>query len=232
MPAHAYRLIVFDYDGTLVDSQHNIVAAMGEAFAACGLPEPPAAAVRRVVGLSLESALEELLEEKVQSALPRVAQTYRDIFLAKRQRADFHEPLFADVRETLLGLNEPEVRLGIATGKAMRGLRASLEWHRLSGLFVTLQTADRHPSKPHPAMLREAMAEAGAEAEETVVVGDTSFDMAMARSENVAAIGVSYGYHGADDLRRAGAAAIIDGMRELPTALAALAPSGGDARSR
>ena len=205
---------------------------MGDAFAACGLPEPSATAVRRVVGLSLEAALEELLGEDAQSALPKVAQTYRDTFQTMRLHTEFHEPLFADVRETLLCLNEPQVRLGIATGKAMRGLKISLERHQLSNLFVTLQTADRHPSKPHPAMLRQAMAEAGAEAEETVVVGDTSFDMAMARSENVTAVGVSYGYHGADDLRRAGAAAIIDGMRELPAALAALSPSGGDARSQ
>ena len=232
MPAHAYRLIVFDYDGTLVDSQHNIVAAMGEAFTASGLPAPPATAVRQVVGLSLEAALEELLGEQAQSALPRVAQAYRDSFLAMRLHTEFHEPLFEDVRETLLGLNQPDVSLGIATGKAMRGLRASLERHQISGLFVTLQTADRHPSKPHPAMLRQAMAEAGAEAQETVLVGDTSFDMAMARSAEVAAIGVSYGYHGAEDLRRAGAAAIIDAMRELPAALSALAPADEEPQPR
>ncbi len=231
MPVHAYRLIVFDYDGTLVDSQYNIIAAMGEAFTACGLPQPPPAEVRRVVGLSLEAALEELLGEEAQSALPKVAQTYRDTFLAMRLQSEFEEPLFADVRETLVSLNRPDVRLGIATGKAMRGLQASLDRHRLSGLFVTLQTADRHPSKPHPAMLRQAMAEAGAEPQETVLVGDTSFDMAMARSANVAAVGVSYGYHGEDELRRAGAVAIIDAMRELPATLAALAPRSSSASS-
>ena len=231
MPDHAYRLIVFDYDGTLVDSQYNIIAAMAEAFAACGLPEPTPAAVRQVVGLSLEAALERLLGEEAHGDLPRVAQTYRDAFLAMRLQAEFEEPLFADVRETLAGLNAPDVRLGIATGKAMRGLRASLERHQLSGLFVTLQTADRNPSKPHPAMLHQAMAEAGVEARETVLVGDTSFDMAMARSADVAAVGVSYGYHGADELRRAGAAAIIDAMRELPATLAALAPGCGTAPS-
>ncbi len=231
MPDHAYRLIVFDYDGTLVDSQYNIIAAMGEAFTACGLQEPTPAAVRQVVGLSLEAALEQLLGEEAHGDLPRVAQTYRDTFLSMRLQAEFEEPLFADVLETLAGLNAPDVRLGIATGKAMRGLRASLERHQLSGLFVTLQTADRNPSKPHPAMLRQAMAEAGVEARETVLVGDTSFDMAMARSADVAAVGVSYGYHGADELRRAGAAAIIDAMRELPATLAALAPGSATASS-
>lgn len=229
MPAHPFSLVVFDYDGTLVDSQHSIVAAMAQAFAAAGLSEPSAAAVRRVVGLSLETAIGELLEESDRAALPTIAAGYREAFLAMRQHADFDEPLFPGVRETLANLNEPNVCLGIATGKAMRGLQASLERHDLASFFVTLQTADRHPGKPHPAMLRQAMAEAGAEPGETVVVGDTSFDMAMARSAGVAAVGVSYGYHGAEMLRGAGAAGIIDALSELPTMLAFL---GGSDRER
>ncbi len=227
MTSHPYRLVVFDYDGTLVDSQHSILTAMAEAFGACGLKAPSAGAVRRVVGLSLDTAIEELLGEGDRSALPEIAEAYRNAFLAMRQQADFHEPLFPGVRETLSLLNQPEVCLGIATGKAMRGLQASLERHEIGSYFVTLQTADRNPGKPHPAMLRRAMAEAGAEPEETVVVGDTSFDMAMGRSAGVAAIGVSYGYHPVEELRQAGAEAIIDSIAELPTALSASRNAAG-----
>ncbi len=219
--AHPYRLVVFDYDGTLVDSQHSILAAMAEAFGACGLTPPLAGAVRRVVGLSLDTAIEELLGEGDRKKMPEIAEAYRNAFLTMRQRADFHEPLFPGVRETLSLLNQPEVCLGIATGKAMRGLQASLERHEIAAFFVTLQTADRNPGKPHPAMLQRAMAEAGVEPEETVVVGDTSFDMAMGRSAGVTAVGVSYGYHPVEELRQAGAETIIDSIAELPAVLSA-----------
>jgi len=220
---HGFRLIVFDYDGTLVDSQHAILHAMTAGFAAAGLPAPEAAAVRGVVGLSLEIAVARLCPDPQDGVtVNRVADAYRAAFLSLRSRPEYHEPLFPGVRETLAALDRPAVCLGIATGKARRGLLASLERHGFAHHFVTLQTADDGPGKPHPAMLRRAMAEAGAAPEETVLIGDTSFDMEMAVNAGVPGLGVSWGYHAPEDLTASGAVRVIDSFAELPPRLEAL----------
>jgi phosphoglycolate phosphatase len=225
---HRFQLIVFDYDGTLVDSQHAILRGMIESFTAQGLVPPDAAAVRQVIGLSLESAVARLLPDPRDTGLvARVAEKYRQAFLALRSAADYHEPLFPGVRETLVSLDKNGVRLGIATGKARRGLNASLERHQLGQHFATLQTVDSAPGKPDPEMLYLAMAEAGTAPGETVMIGDTSYDMTMAANAGVAAVGVSWGYHDPEELRRCGAAAIADDFASLPVTLSGL--SGGGA---
>ena len=221
--AQGFQLIVFDYDGTLVDSQHMIVRAMHDAFAAEGLAGPPLEAVRRVVGLSLDMAIAKLLPDPGDRGLGlRVAEGYRQAFLGLRTAEDHSEPLFPGARETLAALERDGLRLGIATGKARRGLLASLEHHGLAEHFVTLQTADVAAGKPHPEMLERAMSEAGAAPHETVMVGDTSFDMFMAGSAGVTGIGVAWGYHDPEELRQSGAAAIVEDFAALPPALAAL----------
>jgi len=217
---HGFRLILFDYDGTLVDSQRAILHAMAAGFAAADLPAPEATAVRRVVGLNLEIAVSRLCPDPRDGAtVNRVADAYRAAFQALRARPDYHEPLFPGVREALAALDRPEVCLGIATGKARRGLLASLERHSLEHRFVTLQTADDGPGKPHPAMLQRAMAETGAAPAETVLIGDTSFDMEMAVNASVPGLGVSWGYHAPEELSASGAAAIIESFAELPLRL-------------
>ena len=168
-----WRLIVFDFDGTLVDSQHNIVRIMQHAFDSAGLDAPTPDAVRRTVGLTLGTAVETLLGEELVERAVEVAEHYRKEATAYRSGPDFHEPLYPGARETVLALDRPEMRLGIATGKHMRGLSFSLDHHGLRPHFVTLQTADRGPGKPDPFMLTEAMAEAGCASEETVMIGDT-----------------------------------------------------------
>ncbi len=220
---HRFQLIVFDYDGTLVDSQHLIARAMADGFVAHGLAPPPIEAVRRVVGLTLERAVANLLPDPgdVLTAA-RVADGYRQAFFALRSAPDCHEPLFPGVRETLLRLGQGEVRLGIATGKARRGLLASLERHGLEQHFVTLQTADVAAGKPDPEMLHQAMSEAGTAPGETVLIGDTTFDMEMAGNAGIAAIGVAWGYHEPKDLRQSGAAAIVESFAEIPDALSEL----------
>lgn len=223
--AHNFQLIVFDYDGTLVDSQHMILRAMTEAFGARNLDVPPPEAVRRVVGLSLDIAVAKLLPDPEDGAIAAgVAESYREAFLALRTAPDYHEPLFPGAREALMHLGQDGVRLGIATGKARRGLLASLERHGLMHHFVTLQTADVAAGKPHPEMLERAMGEAGALPDETVVVGDTSYDMFMARNAGTTGIGVAWGYHEREELRQSGAAAIVESFPELPRTLAALRP--------
>ena len=220
---HRFQLVVFDYDGTLVDSQHMIVRAMHKAFTTEGLEGPPLEAVRRVVGLNLDLAIAKLLPDPHDHATGvRVAESYRQAFLALRTAPDYHEPLFPGAREVLGELDHAGVRLGIATGKARRGLLASLEQNGLAPHFVTLQTADIAAGKPHPEMLERAMAEAGAGPGETAMIGDTSFDMFMAGSAGVTGIGVAWGYHDPEELRQSGAAAILKSFAELPPTLAAL----------
>jgi len=223
---HAFRLIVFDFDGTLVDSQHAISEAMGLAFVEIGLAPPANEDVRRVVGLNLEVAISRLLPETVgKDGLRRAATRYREAFFEIRTRHDFDEPLFPGVHEALTSLNTPDVCLAIATGKSRRGLMAGLERHTLSDFFVTLKTADDGPGKPHPAILEDAMAEVGATPEETVVIGDTSFDMAMARNAGAMGIGAGWGYHTPRELLDAGAAQVLEAFAQVPGALVSLRPS-------
>ena len=225
---HPFRLIVFDFDGTLVDSLRFIVTAMTRAFEDQGFPAPAPEAVRRIVGLRLEAAVARLLSGSQDpgpehlAAAERIAAAYRVAFQDLRARSLVDEPLFPGVRETLTLLNRPEVCLGIATGKGRHGLVSSLERHDLSALFVTLQTADDGPGKPHPEILQRAMSEVGAGPEQTVVIGDTSYDMEMAANAGVRAIGVGWGYHPAYELRASGAARVIERLSELPASLANL----------
>lgn len=213
---HPFRLIVFDFDGTLVDSQDGIFQAMAEAFSAKALPKPEKQAVRRVVGLPLETAVACLLPEDSGEAMAQeVAEGYRAAFVNLRSRTDYHEPLFSGAREALEALDQADVCLGIATGKGRRGLLISLERLGLSRHFATLQTADDAPGKPNPEVLRRAMAETGAEPNETVLIGDTTFDMETAYNAGVCALGVSWGYHEREELLASGAVQVLDSFADL-----------------
>lgn len=202
------RLAVFDCDGTLIDSQINICVAMEAAFARSGIAAPTRTQIRRIVGLSLVEAVAVLLPEADPELHTHVAADYKQAFHSLRANGLIDEPLFDGIAGVLATLVDDGWLLGVATGKSDRGLAFALDHHGLSGHFVTLQTADRHPSKPHPSMVATAMAEAGAEPTTTVVIGDTSFDIAMALSAGTRALGVAWGYHDVADLVRAGAHAI------------------------
>lgn len=212
------KLIVFDCDGTLVDSQANIVHAMEAAFIDHGLQPPDPHVTRRVVGLSLVQAMHRLLPEAEPDLHDQMAESYKRAFHALRGQGQVDEPLYGGIAELLDGLEERGYLLGVATGKSDRGLGFCLQHHGLASRFVTLQTADRHPSKPHPGMLIAAIAEAGAGPGTTMMIGDTSFDMAMGRSAGVHSVGVTWGYHEAGELREAGAHDVI----EQPAGLLAL----------
>ena len=209
-------LAVFDCDGTLVDSQHAILACMTAAFVGDGLAAPDAEAVRRVIGLPLAQCMARLAPEEPEPRQARLTEAYKHAFFALRQRPDHHEPMFDGAVAALDALEADGYLLGIATGKARRGLLAVLERHGLAHRFETLQTADSGPGKPDPTMLRRAMAETGAAAADTVMVGDTTFDMLMAHSAGVHAIGVGWGYHPAAELIAAGADALVNRFDELP----------------
>ncbi len=218
------RLVVFDCDGTLVDSQHTIIEGMRRAFEASGLTAPRAAAVRRTVGLSLGEAVAALHPEGGAADRAMLERKLRTVFAEIRRRPDRQPALFPGAAETIETLDEAGDLLGVATGMSRRGLHDTLDRFGLRDRFVTLQTADDAPSKPHPGMLHRAMAEAGATARATVFVGDTTFDMAMAVNAGVVPIGVGWGYHGVDELRMAGARLVVDSFAGLVDAIAELRP--------
>ncbi len=211
----AQRLAIFDCDGTLVDSQHNICRAMETCFAAAGLDPPEAARTRQVVGLSLTEAMRELLPEAETDFHEELATLYREAFTEMRRRGLPEEPLFEGVRPLVESLASDGWLLGIATGKSDRGVQLCLAGHDIASHFVTIQTADRHPSKPHPSMIDAALAETGLEADAAVMIGDTSYDMEMGRAARVRAIGVAWGYHSPDRLMAAGADFVARHPREL-----------------
>ena len=209
------RLAIFDCDGTLVDSQRNIIMAMDDAFAQAKLDPPGRVATLRVVGLSLIEAMQVLLPEADAAFHTAMAENYKQAFWRLRGNRLVEEPLYDGIVDAIDALETDGWLLGVATGKSDRGLAICLDHHGLTKRFVTLQTADRHPSKPHPSMIETAMAEAGASPETTIMIGDTSFDMMMARAAGVRALGVAWGYHSAGDLHAAGAHAVINLPREI-----------------
>jgi phosphoglycolate phosphatase len=157
----ALRLVIFDCDGTLVDSQHAIVSAMTAAFGAEGLAAIPAARVRRVVGLPLVEAIAELAPDLSSDSHERIAEAYKDAHIAARGTGAGIEPLFDGIADALVRLEGAGFLLGVATGKGSRGLRHTLDLHGLAGRFATLQTADLCPGKPRPDMVLRALAETG-----------------------------------------------------------------------
>ncbi len=217
-----YRLVIFDCDGTLVDSQHNIIAAMTTAWRDAGLPAPDPAAVRRQVGLTLEIAVARMLPEAAPDQVQKLADSYRRIVNGLRSGVGLDEPLFDGVRDLIDALSVPEIFLGVATGKNYRGLEHTLATHGLRERFHTLQTGDRCRSKPDPEMVLKAAEETGVSPWDSVVIGDTSFDMEMARAAGATAIGVGWGYHPPEELMAAGAQAVIDAPRQLIDCLQSL----------
>jgi phosphoglycolate phosphatase len=213
------RLAIFDCDGTLVDSQHMIVAAMNDAFAQVQLQPPTRAATLAVVGLSLVKAMATLLPDAGSAMHSAMTEQYKQAFWRLRGKGLVDEPLYDGIAELIAALVRDGWLLGVATGKSDRGLALCLAHHGLGDQFVTLQTADRHPSKPHPSMIEAAMADAGAVPQTTVMIGDTSYDMMMARTAGTRALGVSWGYHPASALHAAGAHAVADYPADLITLL-------------
>jgi phosphoglycolate phosphatase len=206
----ANKLAIFDCDGTLVDSGATIYAALKASFEENGLDVPPPSVSRRVIGLSLTEAIAALLPGEPFERHVALAEDYKRAFMGLRQAGQVEEPLFDGVLQLLDALEHDGWLLAVATGKSDRGLKHCLESHDIHARFVSLQTADRHPSKPHPSMVEQAIADAGAAPGLTIVVGDTSFDMAMAVNAGATGIGAAWGYHDADDLIEAGAVAVAE----------------------
>lgn len=217
------RLAVFDVDGTLVDSQHHIVTTMQLSAQLQGLTPPSPAAIRRIIGLSLNEAVARLFPAQTEREWQAVVTHYKEGFAELRRQPETMMPLFPGMRDLLLTLGSSGWRLAVATGNSKRGLQSILDFHGLAGMFVSLQTADDNPGKPHPAMLSRAIAEAGCSADRAAMIGDTSYDMQMGRELGTARIGVAWGYHSTEELLQAGAQLVVENSLAL---LEALEPVG------
>lgn len=211
------RLVLFDVDGTLVDSQGAIVGAMTVAFTGLGLPVPPREEILSIVGLSLPVAVAQLVPHLTDDLQAAVVAGYKAAYKVAREAGGAaHSPLYPGASDVLEVLNAvPEYLLGVATGKSQRGLDELIKAHQLT-CFVTRQVADHHPSKPHPSMVMTAMAETGVAPEQTVMIGDTSYDIDMGRAAGVTTIAVDWGFHPAD---RLGADHVISRFDQLPPLL-------------
>jgi phosphoglycolate phosphatase len=214
-------LVVFDVDGTLVDSQAHILASMAGAFAALGREAPGRAETLSIVGLSLPVAMARLAPDAPAGDLEALVEAYKATFMSIRVSGEDASPLYPGTRVMLDGLSvKPDLLLGLATGKSRRGLQHLVEAHGLATYFATQQVADDHPSKPHPSMLHACLSEAGAGAGRAVMVGDTEFDIEMGRAAGFCTVGVTWGYHGLE--RLAAADRLISNWSELPGVLAEL----------
>lgn len=214
-------LIIFDVDGTLVDSQNTIFHGLQVGFEAVGLPMPDRKTALSIVGRSLEEAFSDLVGEAHREKVPAMAEAYRQAKWARRAEGLEIDPLYPGAREAVERLHARDAfLLGIATGKALRGVKHMQDTHGLNGKFATIQTADTSPSKPHPDMIERALSETGVLPERSVMIGDTAFDMAMAKSAGIGTIGVTWGYHDHSRLAAEGADRIIHGFDDLDDALA------------
>jgi phosphoglycolate phosphatase len=213
-PSKAELLILFDLDGTLVDGQHAIYATFAAVFPQFGYEAPRRDAVRAIIGRSLPKAIGDLLGEDA-PIMPMV-EAYKDHFTRMRQAPDYSEALYDDADRIIRALaGNPRLALGTATGKALRGVNWLVERNGWQGLFATYQAADTAASKPAPDMVLNACAATGILPEKTVMVGDSIYDMEMARDAGAYGVGVSWGYGEPSDLTRSGAQVIINQFKEL-----------------
>lgn len=210
------KLVIFDVDGTLVDSQAHITGAMARAFEGAGLTAPDRAQVLEIVGLSVPEAIAVLAPGQATQAQSHLAQAFKSAYAEMRHDPSTLSPLYPGARDALDALAaRDDVMLAVATGNSRRGLAHVIELHGFDRLFQSRQTADGHPSKPHPAMIEACLNETGTERADAVMIGDTVFDMEMAAAARVTGLGVDWGYHDAASLRAARAADVLTRYDDL-----------------
>ncbi len=214
------RLVIFDADGTLVDSQAIIHAAMQESFVTHGHEPLPIESTRSIIGLTLNVAISKLLERPLDDHINKMTETYKSHYLELLKKPEMHASLYDGISKVLADLAEQdETLIAIATGKSRRGLNALIETHKLNDKLVASRCADECPSKPHPAMILECCEIAGCQTSQTVMIGDASFDMQMAVNADCPSIGVTWGYQPRQVLIETGASMTIDKPSEIVAAI-------------
>lgn len=211
------KLVLFDCDGTLVDSAKLIHEVMARTFVEFGHTRPEFASTKSIIGLTLDIAIARMQgKDEIDSEARAMTAHYKSIFGGVRSEAGFQEPLFDGIQVVIDQLAErEEMLIGAVTGKSRRGLDLILDTHGFRPHFIVSRTADDCPSKPHPAMVTECCHETGMDVRDTIVIGDAIYDMQMAKSAGAKAIGVSWGYASVDDLGAAGADVIARRPEEL-----------------
>jgi len=208
-----YELIVFDWDGTLMDSEARIVHCMQQAYIASDIEVPELALIRGIIGLGLIEAVAALSSQLDQKMHQQIADAYRHQYLSGAGEASV---LFEGAESTVRNLQQKEIMLAVATGKGRQGLNYVLDDTGLRDCFLATRCADETRSKPHPDMLLEILEELGVSADNALMVGDTDYDMLMARNAGTDALAVSYGVHDRERLLRSDPLDIIDAVTELP----------------
>lgn len=211
-----YELIVFDWDGTLMDSAALIVDSVQAAARDLGIEPPAAARARHIIGLGLDAALRHALPDLPEDRYGALVERYRHHYLSR----DHELTLFAGAGELVRDLAGSGFRLGVATGKSRRGLDRALEHTGLGEFFHATRCADECHSKPHPQMLEELMDEFAVTPAQTLMIGDTTHDLLMARNAGVDALGVAYGAHPVEALREAAPLYCADTVEALANWLA------------
>lgn len=210
------KLVLFDCDGTIVDSAAVIHACMERTFMDFGVELPALAHTKSIIGLTLDIAIAQMLGRPVDAEIAAMTARYKEHFMLHRQNGGVLEPAYDGLLPLIANLAaRDDVILGIVTGKSRRGLDAILAHHGLTRSFFTTRTADDCPSKPHPAMVLECGAEAGIVPGQTIVIGDAVYDMQMAVNAGALSIGVSWGYGPVAALRQAGAVHVVDHADEI-----------------
>jgi phosphoglycolate phosphatase len=215
MPKSDLKLVIFDCDGTLVDGQHMIIRSMKQASEACEIPYPGDEDVRRIVGLSLLEAISKIYPKLSSHDHDLLRDEFVAHFQFLRTLEDQHEPLYDGIFDAIHTLDEMGFLLGVATGKSKRGLLNTLKNHNLEKYFVTLNTADDGPGKPHPSMINRALSDTGVKNCNAFMIGDTTYDMQMAAQASVRSIGVTWGYHEKHELISSGANHIVNHISEI-----------------
>lgn len=207
-----FKAVVFDWDGTLVDSEAHIVESISHAAAHAGLPELSYDRKKSIIGLGMREALLDLYPELNDEHIKKLREYYADYFFS---RATESHNLFEGVEATLMALRDKGVRLAVATGKSRNGLNKALESSGLGHFFEIERCADETRSKPHPMMLQEIASHFGFEYGDMLMVGDTSFDLDMAKQVGMPAVAVSYGVHEGTELLAREPLALVDSLEEL-----------------
>ncbi len=207
-----YELVIFDWDGTLMDSVGKIVACLQESARILELPVPSETAVRDIIGLSMGEALSTLLPAGDDNVYNQMKDMYRKQYLELNDTAS---PLFEGVETLVQQLNDSGYQLAVATGKARAGLKRVLSETGLGVHFVASRCADEAMSKPNPEMILQLLAELNIAPDKAVMIGDSIHDLNMANNAGIDAIGVSYGAHGEEKLRGANPKAVIHSPLDL-----------------